>query len=102
MQGAALQVKVVTAAMIYIHYQWTIQITNNSKQLAFFINPQLMTGEAEILPGFWSDNYFSILAGESEIVTLNCVADKLNSAKHFKSRMMEYKRKAFFFISTFG
>ena len=58
-------------------YQWTIQLSNPSKQLAFFVNPQLMNGEEEILPSFWSNNYFSIPAGESKTVTVSCGTNQI-------------------------
>ncbi len=44
---------------------WSVKFTNNSKKLAFFINPRLMNNEEEILPAFWTSNYFSLAPGES-------------------------------------
>jgi len=53
----------------------TIQIQNNSSQLAFFSRVQLLdaTGE-EVLPSYWSDNYFSLKSGEKQ--TVNVWMDK--------------------------
>ncbi len=78
MSTASLEAKVIKSETISKIYKCTIQFNNVSNQLAFFINPQLMNGEEEILPSFWSDNYFSIPAGESKIVTVSCAADKIN------------------------
>ncbi len=50
---------------------WTLQFTNVSNQLAFFLNPQVMQGEEEVLPSYWSDNYFSIPAGKTVTVTVS-------------------------------
>ncbi len=79
MQPANVNVKVIKSEVIAGAYQWTIQLSNTSKQLAFFINPQLMNGDEEVLPSFWSDNYVSIPAGEAKIITVSCAADKLNN-----------------------
>jgi exo-1,4-beta-D-glucosaminidase len=48
----------------------TLTLTNPSQHLAFFVNPILTRGPGgdEVLPTFWSDNYFSILPGETRTV----------------------------------
>jgi exo-1,4-beta-D-glucosaminidase len=48
----------------------TLTLTNPSEHLAFFVNPILTRGPEgdEVLPTFWSDNYFSILPGETRTV----------------------------------
>jgi beta-galactosidase/beta-glucuronidase len=48
----------------------TLTLTNPSAHLAFFVNPILTRGQGgdELLPTFWSDNYFSILPGETRTV----------------------------------
>jgi beta-galactosidase/beta-glucuronidase len=52
--------------------KWTYEISNPSGQLAFFINPQLWNGAEEIMPSFWSANYFSLAPGEKIRVTAGC------------------------------
>jgi len=47
---------------------WSLKFTNNSKKLAFFVNPRLMKENEEVLPAYWSANYFSLAPGES----INC------------------------------
>ncbi|HXB90848.1 MAG TPA: glycoside hydrolase family 2 TIM barrel-domain containing protein, partial [Puia sp.] len=51
---------------------WTLQFRNDSKRLAFFLNPQIVQEGEEILPSYWSDNYFSIPAGQAITVTVSC------------------------------
>jgi hypothetical protein len=64
---------------------YTLQFTNGSRQLAFFLNPQLIKQGEELLPSFWSDNYFSLAAGESTTVTVSCpVAELGGSAPEFR------------------
>jgi hypothetical protein len=52
--------------------KWSLQVTNNSGKMAFFIRLRLMVNDEEILPGFWSGNYFSLAPGESTEVTVSC------------------------------
>jgi hypothetical protein len=47
--------------------RWTLQFSNLSDKMAFFIHPQLMLGEEEVLPSFWSANYFTLAPKESLI-----------------------------------
>jgi hypothetical protein len=51
---------------------WTIRFTDVSPGLAFFLNPQVIADGEEVLPSYWSDNYFSIPAGQSVTVTVSC------------------------------
>jgi hypothetical protein len=54
-------------------YSWsTIRFTNVSSKLAFFLNPQLIAQGEEVLPSYWSDNYFSIPAGQFVTVKVSC------------------------------
>ncbi|MEI6679980.1 MAG: sugar-binding domain-containing protein [Mariniphaga sp.] len=55
--------------------KWTIKFTNKSKLMAFFINPQLLNDGEEIMPSFWSANYFSLAPGESITVTVSVSSD---------------------------
>jgi len=51
--------------------KFTVRITNSGNVLAFMINLKVkgkVSGQ-EILPTYWSDNYFSLLPGESKNVT---------------------------------
>jgi hypothetical protein len=45
---------------------------NPSNNLAFFVNPSIRKGKEgeEVLPSFWSDNYFSILPGKTKELTV--------------------------------
>ena len=78
MKKAQVQAKVLQTVKGKSDYTYTVQITNTSDQLAFFMNPQLMLDEEEILPSFWSNNYFSLPAKESIILTVSCPQAKLN------------------------
>jgi beta-galactosidase/beta-glucuronidase len=57
--------------------RWSIKFTNNSKSLAFFVNPRLMAGTEEVLPAYWSTNYFTLAPGESTTVSLSASTAQL-------------------------
>ncbi len=46
-----------------------ITVENPSKTLAFMVRLQLVSGDQEILPVFWDDNYFSLLPGEKRVLS---------------------------------
>jgi len=52
-------------------YSLKLKIRNISNTLAFFVNLDLINGNNgnEILPVYWSNNYFSLLPGEERTVT---------------------------------
>lgn len=54
--------------------EWTYELANTSDQFAFFLNPVLLDGDTqkEVLPSYWSDNYFSLAPGEKRIITVRC------------------------------
>jgi hypothetical protein len=60
----------VTAKEKGKNWIYRIRLANNAESLAFFVNPSVRKGKdgGEILPSFWSDNYFSLLPGQSKDV----------------------------------
>ena len=59
--------------------KWTVQLTNNTEQIAFFVRPQLMTNGAEVMPSYWSANYFTLAPHESITVTVSAPVAKLGT-----------------------
>ncbi len=78
MKQAKIKSKLISAVKEKTNYKYTFQFTNPSDQLAFFINPQLVLNDEEIMPCFWSNNYFSLTPNESTTVTVSCPIAKLN------------------------
>ncbi|HXB09552.1 MAG TPA: glycoside hydrolase family 2 TIM barrel-domain containing protein [Puia sp.] len=72
MPSARVQATVQAAEKKDGYTGWTIRFTNSSSRLAFFLNPQVTAGGEEVLPSYWSDNYFSIPAGQSITVKVSC------------------------------
>lgn len=80
MQRTSLQVKMISSLKGESDNTWKIKISNTTDKIAFFIRPQLMIGDEEVLPSFWSGNYFSLAPSESKTVTVSCPVAKLNGA----------------------
>jgi hypothetical protein len=71
MASAAVHVKILGRDFLKSETRWTIQFSDAGDQVAFFINPQIVFGGKEILPSFWSDNYFSLAPHQSITVTVS-------------------------------
>jgi len=76
LQKTTLDMKVLASGKSKSESSWTIQISNKTKSLAFFIRPQLMLGDEEILPSYWTSNYFTLAPSETLRVTVSCPAVK--------------------------
>jgi len=61
--------------------RWTLQVTNVTNKMAFFIRPQVIVDGEEVLPSFWNDNYFSLAPSEATTVTVSCPLVKVNGKK---------------------
>ena len=79
MKQANIEAKMLSSSKGKSDYTYKVQFTNTSGQLAFFINPQLTINGEEIMPSFWSDNYFSLKANETIILTVSCPIVKLDN-----------------------
>ena len=71
MEKTKVKVEVLKAEMNNTESSWTIQITNSSGRIAFFIRPQLMTDGNEVLPSFWSGSYVTLAPDESTTLTVS-------------------------------
>ena len=61
-------------------HEWNLRMTNTSGRIAFFVRPQLMSQGEEILPSFWSNNYFTLAPGESTELKVSCPAAELTDS----------------------
>ena len=59
--------------------KYTLQITNSTKQLAFFVRPQLIAGGEEVIPSYWSANYFTLAPGQNITVSVSAPVAKLGN-----------------------
>lgn len=63
----------------------TLNISNPTDKLAFFINPKILKGQhgEELLPSFWSAKYFSLLPNETREIVVSFDNDDLSETKPF-------------------
>jgi len=78
MQKTTILTKVMTSTKSKSENSWTIQLTNSTAQIAFFIRPQLISDGEEVLPSYWSAGYFTLAPSESIFVTVSSPVAKLN------------------------
>jgi beta-galactosidase/beta-glucuronidase len=77
MPKTALAVKLIKSEAGKDEHSWTLQITNNSGQIAFFIRPQLMLDKEEVRPSYWSAGYFTLAPQQSTTVTVKAPVSHL-------------------------
>jgi hypothetical protein len=72
-----VEVKVLKAEKGAAENKWTMAFTNNTDKLAFFVRPQLMKNGEEVMPSYWSANYFTLAPHESITVAVSAPVAKL-------------------------
>jgi hypothetical protein len=72
MPSADVRTRLIKTESFANDNKWTYEFSNPSEQVAFFINPQLWNDREEIMPTFWTSNYFSLAPGERIIVSVTC------------------------------
>jgi hypothetical protein len=81
MQKTNLDIKVLSSVIGKNEACETIQITNKTSKLAFFIRPQLLAGDEEVLPSYWSSGYFTLAPSETKIISVSYPIIKLDREK---------------------
>ncbi len=81
MEKAGVEAKLINSSNGKSDKTWTVQITNNTGKIAFFIRPQLMADGIEVLPCFWTGNYFTLAPSESRTVSVSCPVAAINGKK---------------------
>ncbi len=79
MPKTTLQVKLIHTEKGSKEHQWTLQLTNSSSRLAFFVRPQLIAGAEEIRPSYWSASYVTLSPQQSITVTVSAPAAGLSA-----------------------
>ena len=80
MDSTRVAVKVLKTEKGSTEDKWTLQFSNNTGKLAFFIRPQLMKDEEEVMPSYWTGNYFTLAPHESITVSVSAPVAKLGSS----------------------
>jgi beta-galactosidase/beta-glucuronidase len=79
MKNTQVQVKVLKTEKSKSEDKWTLQFTNNTAQLAFFVRPQLMKNGEEVMPSYWTGNYFTLAPNEHITVSVSAPLAKLGA-----------------------
>jgi len=70
------------------------EVRNTSGTIAFFTQLQLLDGEDKpIRPSFYTDNFFSLLPGESKSVTIETASDDMPALKRFVVKGWNVKKQ---------
>jgi hypothetical protein len=78
-----VSVKVLKAEKGVSENKWTLQFSNTTSTLAFFVRPQLMTGNEEVMPSYWTANYFTLAPGETIATSVTAPVAKLGGQKPY-------------------
>jgi hypothetical protein len=81
MTETEVEVKLTGKSENDIEKKWDLNITNNSKQVAFFIRPQVMQDGEEIMPSFWSGGYITLAPAESMTLSVSVPAGMVDTEK---------------------
>ena len=81
MLAVRLEAKVLSAEKNKSEDKWTLQITNPTDKVAFFVRPQLMKGGEEVMPSYWTSNYFTLAPHEHIMVSVSAPLVKLGNSK---------------------
>lgn len=77
MTPTKVDVKALKAEKGVAENKWTIRLTNNTGKIAFFVRPQLMRNGEEVMPSYWTANYFTLAPHESIVVSVSAPVEKL-------------------------
>jgi len=78
-QHTAVTAKIIKVEKNSIENKYTLLISNPGNKIAFYLNPQLMADGEEVMPSYWSANYFTLAAKESITVSVTVPVAKLGS-----------------------
>jgi len=70
MKATQVQTKVLKEEKDDSENKWTLELTNHTDKIAFFVRPQLMKNGEEVMPSYWTANYFTLAPHESITVTV--------------------------------
>jgi hypothetical protein len=80
LSASNLSVKILKKESSETATSYVFEFTNTSQKIAFFINPQIVVDGKEVLPTFWSDNYFSLSPNEATTVRVSIPAKMIKDA----------------------
>jgi hypothetical protein len=79
MAAAKVETTIVSSHKTARSVDYVVRFRNPGAGLAFFLNPQVTAGGEEVMPSFWSDNYFTLEPGTSTTVTVSIPIEKAHA-----------------------
>jgi len=79
MPKTQLKLTVTNSKIVGSDEKYEVHIVNTSNQVAFFVRPQLMSNNDEVMPSYWSANYFTLAPHESIDLNVSAPISKLSS-----------------------
>ncbi|ANI88792.1 hypothetical protein A9P82_05515 [Arachidicoccus ginsenosidimutans] len=79
MPQTKLQTTIINSSIRGTEKVVIIKVKNTGNQIAFFARTQLVQNGEEIMPSFWSDNYFSLEPNEEETLTVKVPVKELKN-----------------------
>ncbi|HTI61103.1 glycoside hydrolase family 2 protein [Mucilaginibacter sp.] len=80
MPNANVTIKLLNAIKEKTEDKWTLEIANTSDKVAFFIRPQLIQNGEEVMPGYWTSNYFTLAPHDHITVSVGVPSAKLQNS----------------------
>ncbi len=74
MPHSGIRAELADKGSVRIERSYKINLTNDSKQLAFFVRLQVMDNDQEVLPSFWSADYITLAPGETTTIAVDVPA----------------------------
>ena len=81
MDNTHIQVNVLKAEKGVSENKWTMEFSNPTDKLAFFVRPQLMKAGEEVMPSYWTASYFTLAPHEHITVSVSAPLAKLGSVQ---------------------
>ncbi len=83
MKPTPVQVKLIKTEKGANEDKWTLQFSNNTARLAFFVRPQLMINQDEVMPSYWTASYFTLAPGEAMTVSVSAPTARFAAQKPY-------------------
>jgi exo-1,4-beta-D-glucosaminidase len=94
MAQATLQAEIIGSSVEKNERVLQIKVKNTGSQIAFFTRLQAMQKEEEIMPSFWSDNYFTLVPNAEETLTVRVPVAACKSVEPLRVNISGWNVKA--------
>lgn len=79
LSDAKIETRILSSEKGKSEDKWTLEISNPSDKLAFFVRPQLIVNNDEVMPSYWTANYFTLAPHEHITLSVSAPVAKLDN-----------------------